>query len=112
HVGRSRNHARDVVDLHFERTPIVQNVLGCHQNMRVKIDYLLSQLAIEAGHNRDHENEHSHAERYPKNRDECDNGEKRAFRFEITQREEKAERQFQVAVMLAANATLYNPTGW
>src|SRR5437660_5356215 len=55
HIRRSRNDARDVVDLRFERTPIAQNVFGRDENVRVKIDHLLPQLAVEAGHDRDHE---------------------------------------------------------
>ena len=96
----------------LELAPIAHDVLAFHENMRVEINYLLPQLAIETGHHRDHKNEHRHAERHADDRDQSDDGEECALRFQITQRQKKAERQFQVAVMLAANATVYNPTGW
>jgi len=80
--------------------------------VRVEINYLLPQLTIETGHYRNHQNQHRHAERDADDRDQRNDGEKCAFRFEITQRQEEAERQFQVAVMLAANVSVYNPTGW
>src|SRR5207244_8751671 len=106
-----RIHVRRAVNLLLKRSPVAHDVLAFHENVRVEINYLLPQLTIETGHYRNHENQHSHAERDAHNRDQSDDGEKCAFRFEITQRQEKAERQFQVAVMLAANAAVYNPTG-
>ena len=109
---RGRDHVRRAVDLLLNGPPVAHYVFAFHQNVRVEIDDLLPQLAIEPGHNRNHQNEHSHAERHTDDRDQGDNGEKSALRFEITEREKKAERQFQVAVMLAANAAVYNPTGW
>jgi hypothetical protein len=102
---------RCAVDLLLKRSPVAHDVLAFHENVRVEINYLLPQLTIETGHYRNHENQHGHAERDADDRDQSDDGEKCAFRFEITQRQEKAERQFQVAVMLAANAAVYNPTG-
>ena len=111
HERRRRDHVRCAVDLLLKRSPVAHDVLAFHENVRVEINYLLPQLTIETGHYRNHENQHSHAERDAHNRDQSDDGEKCAFRFKITQRQEKAERQFQVAVMLAANAAVYNPTG-
>ncbi|MEY2541204.1 MAG: hypothetical protein QOI22_806, partial [Verrucomicrobiota bacterium] len=87
-------------------------VLAFHENVGVEINDLLPQLAVETGHHRDDKNQNGHAERNPDDRDQGDYGEECAFRFEITQRQKKAERQFQVAVMLAANVSVYNPTGW
>src|SRR5205085_8807924 len=95
-----------------ELTPVAHDVLAFHENVRVEINDLLPKLAIETGHHRDHQNQHRHAERNADDGDQGDDGEECAFRFEITQRQEKAERQFQVAVMLAANVSVYNPTGW
>src|SRR5712692_5117016 len=103
HERRTRDHVWGVVDLLLQRPPVAHNVLAFHENVRVEVDYLLPQLAIETGHHRNHENEHSHAERNADDRDQGDDGKKGTFRFEITQREKKTERQFQVAVMLAAN---------
>ncbi len=108
---RGRDHVRRVVDLLLKCSPVAHHVLAFHKNVRVKIDYFLPQLAIETGHHRNHENQHSHAKRDTDDRNQSDDGQKCTFRFEITQREKKTERQFQVAVMLAANATVYNPAG-
>src|SRR4029077_8115858 len=110
HEWRRRDHVRCAVDLLLKRSPVAHDVLAFHQNVRVEINYLLPQLTIETAHYRNHKNQHSHAERDADNRDQRDDGEKCAFRFEITQGQEKAERRSQVAVMLAANAPVYNPT--
>ena len=74
------------------------------ENVRVEIDHFLAQLTIEPGHDRDHENQHRHAEHDAENGDQCDDREKRALRFQIAQREEKTKRQFQFGVSVAANA--------
>src|ERR1700730_4904297 len=108
---RGRDHVRRALDFLLQRAPIANHVFALHQNVSVEIDDLLPQLAIEAGHDRDHKNEDGDAEGDPDDRDQRDDGKKRALRFEITEREKKAERQFQVADMLAANAPVYNPTG-
>jgi len=112
HERRSRDHVRRVVDLLLKCSPVTHHVLAFHENVRVEINDLLSQLAIETGHHRDHENQHRYTERHADDRDQRDNGKKSAFRFEITQRQKKTERQFQVAVTLAAKASLYNLAGW
>src|SRR5205807_3145125 len=56
-VGRGPDHPGCVANLHSEIAPIAQNVLSGDKNMRVEIDHLLSQLAIESGHHGDDENE-------------------------------------------------------
>jgi hypothetical protein len=70
----------------------------------VEIDDLLPQFSVESRHHRNHQDQHGDAERDAENGDQRDDGKKGAFRFEITQRQEKAERQFQAAVMLPTNA--------
>src|SRR5206468_12785403 len=100
-----------VIYLYLQLPPVAHNVLAFHDYVRVEVYYLLPQLAIETGHHRNHENEHGHNERNADDRDQGDDGKKGAFRFEITQREKKTERQFQVAVMLAAKVSVYNPAG-
>ena len=41
-VRCSRNDARCIVDLCFERSPIAQHVLRAHENVRVEIDHFLT----------------------------------------------------------------------
>ena len=50
HVWRSRDHAWRIADLDREIAPIVEHGLRCDQNVGVKIDHLLPQLAIEPSH--------------------------------------------------------------
>src|SRR5262249_7268840 len=109
--GRGRDHVRRVRDLFLQRAPVTQNVLTLDENVCVEIDDFLAQLAIESGHYRNHKNHHGHAQGHTDDRDQRDDGKKGAFGFEITQREKKTERQFQIAVMLAVNLSDYNPTG-
>src|SRR6202011_1847887 len=97
HIRRRRDHAGNMVDLGFQRAPVAQDIFARDQNMGVEIDDLLPQLTIEPSHYRNDENQHSDAERDAQNRDQRDDGKEGAFRFEITQRQEKAERQFQIA---------------
>src|SRR5437879_13421723 len=86
HERRARDHVWGVVDLLLQRPPVAHNVLAFHENVRVEVDYLLPQLAIETGHHRNHENEHSHAERNADDRDQGEDGKKGTSRLEITQR--------------------------
>src|SRR5262249_49145367 len=71
-VRGRRNDACGVVDFCFERSPIAQDVFRAHKNMRIEIDYFLTQFAIEPGHNRNHENQHRYAERHTNNRNQSD----------------------------------------
>ena len=101
-VRRGRDDAGRVANLHAEIAPIAHDVFGADENVRVEVDHFLPQLAIESGHDRDDKNEHSDAEHHAHHRDERDDGKERALRFEIAQREEKTERQFQIADTVAA----------
>ena len=80
-VRRGRDHAGRVADLHREITPIVHDAFGRDEDVRVEVDYFLAQLAIEAGHDRDDEDEDGHAQGHPEDRDESDDGNESALRF-------------------------------
>ena len=92
HIRRGRDHARRVPNLHRQVTPVAQDILRRDQNVRVELHHLLSQLAIETSHDRDNQDEYRHAQGHPQNGDERDDGNKRPLRFEVTEREEEAER--------------------
>ena len=81
HIRRGRNHARHMIDLSLQCAPIVHDVLGRDENVRIEIDHLLAQLAIEPSHDGDHENQHRYPEHHAQHRDEGDDREKRALRF-------------------------------
>ena len=103
HVRRRRDHARRIADFHREIAPIRSGHLRvADENVRVEVDHFLAQLAIESGHDRDDQNEHGHTERHAEDGDERDDRKKRALRFQVAKREEKAERQFQIADTVAA----------
>ena len=85
-----------------EFAPVAHHVFGADKNVRVEVDHFLLQFAIESGHDRDDKNEHGHTERHADDGDERDDGKERALRFQIAQREKKAERQFQIAATVAA----------
>src|ERR1017187_7086082 len=106
--GRGRDHAGRMVEVRLERPPVVQNVFADHENVGVEIDHLLPQLAIEPSHHRDDEDEHGYTERHPQDRDQCNDREKGALRFQIPQCEEKTKRQFQFADTVAVNSLLFN----
>ena len=101
HIRRGRDYARRVANLHREVAPIRQDIFRADENVGIEIDHLLPQFAIESGHDGDHEDEHGHAEHHAADGDEGDDGKKSALRFEITKREEKTERQFQIADTVA-----------
>jgi hypothetical protein len=102
-IGSRRDDARRLVDFRFEGSPVAQHVFGSHENMRIELDHFLAQLAIEPGHDRNHEDQHRHPEHHAEHRNQCDDGEKRALRFQISQRQKKTKRQFQFGVSVAAN---------
>ena len=104
------DNARCVVDLCFECPPITQDVLGTHENVCIEINHLLAQLAVESGHYRDDENQHRHAQHHPEHRDQCDDREKCALRFQIPQRQEKAKWQVQFAPSVAAKSAGFKRT--
>ena len=64
--------------------------------MRVEIDHLLAQFPIESGHDRNYKDQHRHAEHHTNDRDQCDDREKCALRFQIPQRQEKTKRKLQL----------------
>jgi len=61
----------------------------------VEIDYFLPQLPIKTRHHGNNENENGHPEEDSQDGDERNDGEKSALRFQIAQRQEKAEWQAQ-----------------
>ena len=85
----------------------MQNVLSADENVRIEIDHLLPKFAIEPGHDRDDENQDRDAERDAENRDQRDDGKKRALRFQIPQRQEKTKRQFQFADTVAVFRSVF-----
>jgi len=91
-----------VVDFRFEPAPVAQDVFCGHENVRIEIDHFLAQLAIEPGHDRNHQNQHRHPEHHAEHRNQCDDGEKRALRFQISQCQKKTKRQFQFGDTVAA----------
>ena len=111
HIRSGGNHARSLVDFRLERSPIAHDILRGDENVGVKIDYFLPQLAIKTGHNRNHEDKHHHAEHYANDRDQCDDRQKCALRLQVPERQEKTKRQFQFALSVAANSLEFN-RGW
>src|SRR6266481_2426740 len=107
-VGSRRNHARRVVDFCFECSPVAQDILCAHENVCIEIDYFLTQLTIKPGHDGNHEDQHRYAQHHTENRDQCDDREKRALRFQVAQRQKKTKRQFQFGVSVAANGLEFN----
>ena len=71
--------------------------------MGVEIDDLLAQFAIETGHYRDNQDEHSDAEHHSDDGDESNDGKESALRLEVSQGQEQAERQFQIGDTVPAN---------
>ncbi len=108
HIRSGGNHARSLVDFRLERSPIAHDILRGDENVGVKIDYFLPQLAIKPGHNRNHEDKHHHAEHYANDRDQCDDRQKCALRLQVPERQEKTKRQFQFALSVAANSLEFN----
>ena len=66
-VGSRRNHARRVVDFCFEYSPVAQHVLRAHENVCIEIDHFLTQLTIEPGHDRNHQDQHCYAQHHAEN---------------------------------------------
>src|SRR4029077_2921548 len=99
------DYARRFIDFGLERAPLVEHVLGSDQNVRIKIDDFLPQLPIESGHDRNHKDQHGHAEHYANDRDQGDDREKCTLRFQIPQRQEKTKRKLQFVLSVAANST-------
>ena len=64
HIRRGPDHAGRVPDFHREIAPIAQDVLGADENVRVEIDHLLPQLAVESGHDRNDQDENGDAEHH------------------------------------------------
>ena len=98
HVGRGRDHAFRVAHLTVRSRQSRSTSCVVTSDVRVEIDHLLPQLAIEPGHDRDDQDQHRHAERHADDRDQRDDRDERALRFQITKRKEKAERQLQSAI--------------
>ena len=61
------------------------------------------------GHDRDDEDEDGHAQGHAEDRDESDDGNESALRFEVAEREEETERKFQGSHTFAENDAF--PTG-
>src|SRR6266508_3309461 len=76
--------------------------------MRIEIDDFLTQLAIKPGHDRDHEDQHRYAEHHSDDRNQGDDREKGALRFQIPQRQEKTKRKVQFGISVAANSVEFN----
>jgi hypothetical protein len=74
----------------------------------IELDHLLLQFAIEPGHDRDDENEDGDTEGDAENGNQSDDGEEGALWPEITQREEKAEGQFQDSAYRGRNRAVAN----
>ena len=106
-VRRGRNYAGRVVDLRFERSPIPQNIVGAHENVRIEIDHFLAQLAVKPGHHRNHQNEHCHAEHHAQHGNQCDDGQESALGLQIPQCQEKTEGQFQIGDTVVANPQVF-----
>src|SRR6266850_2208003 len=102
------DYARRFIDFGLERAPLVEHVLGSNQNVRIEIDDFLTQLPIESGHDRNHKDQHGHAELNADDRDQRDDGKKCALRFQIPQRQEKTKRKLQLVLSVAANLTGFN----
>src|SRR5262249_23587480 len=99
-VGRGRDHAGSVADLYGEITPIGHDPLGGDQYVRVEVNHFLTQLAIEARHDRNDEDEDGHAQGDPEDGDERNDGYESALRFQVAEREEETERKFQGSIRL------------
>ena len=104
-------HARRFIDFGLECSPVAEHVLGSDQNVRIEIDDFLTQLPIESGHDRNHKDQHGHAEHHANDRDQCDDGEKCTLRFQIPQRQEQTKRKLQFVLSVAANSMGFN-RGW
>src|SRR5205085_1504160 len=81
HERRGRDDMRRVVDLAFNLAPIAHHVIASDENVRVEVDDLLPQLAIEPGHHRDDENQNRNPKRNADDRDQRDDRNEGAFRF-------------------------------
>jgi hypothetical protein len=71
-VGSCRDHALRFVDFRLERSPVAQDVFCAHENVRIEIDHFLAKLAVEPGHDRNHENQHCHTEHHAEHRNQRD----------------------------------------
>jgi hypothetical protein len=76
--------------------------------VRIELDHFLAQLAVEPSHDRDHKDEHRYAKRHAEDRNQRDDRQECALRFQIPQREKKAKRQVQFGVSVAANSFEFN----
>ena len=75
-------------DFRGQLSPIAQNFLGADENVRIEIDHLLPQFAVEARHHRDDKNEDRDTERHTDDGNERDDRDEGALRFQIAKREE------------------------
>ena len=80
-VRRGRDYPGRIVDLPFERSPIPQNIVGAHENMRIEIDHFLAQLAVKPGHHRNYQDKHCHTEHHAQHGNQCDDGQECALGF-------------------------------
>ena len=99
-VGSGRDYAGSVADLYCEITPIGQDPLGRDLDVRVEVDHFPAQLAIEARHDRNDEDEDGHAQGDPEDRDERNDGNESALRSQVAEREKETERKFQGSIRL------------
>jgi hypothetical protein len=95
HIRRGADDAGSISHFHCEIAPIAQDVLRADENVGVEIDHLLPQLAVEAGHDGDDEDEDHYPKHHAHHGDQRNDGHKRALRLQVAQGEKKAERKFQ-----------------
>src|SRR5947207_1947599 len=66
------------------------------------------EFAIEYGHHGNHQTPHPDPERHAENRNDRDDPEKGALRFQIPEREKKTKRQFQIGDTVPVNSRFSN----
>ena len=76
--------------------------------MRVEAEDFFAQIVVEPAHHADDDDEHGHAERDADDGDERDDGDKRPFGPQITQREQQFKRQSRHGGRLKTGATRVN----
>ena len=67
--------------------------LAAREAVRLKAKHLAPQFLVEARHHREHDDERRDADHHARDRDECDDRDEGALRLEVSEGEEKAERQ-------------------